>query len=51
MGDSEGLQPREHCPKCGESLVVESETPLEEFCINVPCDYYRAAGGDGVIRE
>lgn len=46
------LKPRERCPKCGELLVTESEEPLEEYCINQPCDYYRAAGGrNGVIRE
>lgn len=46
------LEPRETCPKCGSTLVTESEDPLEEYCINHPCDYYRAAGGrSGVIRE
>lgn len=42
---------RERCPKCGDLLVVESEDPLEEFCINGPCDYYRADGLNGVICE
>lgn len=53
MTGTEQLEPREICPKCGaREIVVESKDPLEEFCINHPCDYYRAAGGrNGVIRE
>jgi len=47
----ESLEPRECCPKCGGSVEVESADPLEEYCINHPCDYYRAEGLDGVIRE
>lgn len=46
------LQPRERCPKCGGSILVESTDPLEEYCLNHPCDYYRAEGSEGgVIRE
>lgn len=46
------LTPRESCPKCSGSVVVESEEPLEEYCIEPGCDYYRAKGGrTGVIRE
>jgi len=48
---SDALEARERCPKCGESLVHESRDPLEEFCIGFGCDYYRAEGGNGVIRE
>lgn len=47
----DALDPRERCPKCDSPLVTESEDPLEEYCISPGCDYYRAAGGDGVIRE
>ena len=43
-GESNSPEPRERCPNCGELLVVESEEPLEEYCINMPCDYYRAEG-------
>jgi len=51
-GNSDSLEPREYCQKCGEPLVHESRDPLEEFCINGTCDYYRAKGIDGsVIRE
>lgn len=51
--EGESLQPREVCPKCGaREIVVENADPLEEYCINHPCDYYRAeAAGAGVIRE
>lgn len=45
------LEPRESCPKCGETIVVENADPLEEHCINMPCDYYRAKSGNGVVRE
>ena len=46
------LEPRDRCPKCSGAVMVVSEDPLEEHCLNHPCDYYRAAGGrDGVIRE
>ena len=46
------LEPREQCPKCGGSVEVESEDPLEEYCIEFNCEYYRAARfGGGVIRE
>lgn len=36
------MEPRERCPKCNELLMHESKDPLEEYCINFPCDYYRA---------
>lgn len=51
--DSEkNLQPRDRCPDCGGAVHTESVDPLEEYCLNYPCEYYRAAGGpDGVIRE
>jgi len=50
--DSSELELRERCPKCGDLLEHESKNPLEEFCIAVTCDYYRAEGADGeVIRE
>jgi uncharacterized protein with PIN domain len=45
------LQPQERCPTCGGAVEHVSREPLEEFCSNVPCDYYRAKGMDGeVIR-
>lgn len=45
-------EPRERCPKCDAFLYHESWRPLEEYCINGPCDYYRAEVGDGeVVRE
>ena len=47
--ETTGLEPRERCPYCNDLLVHESKDPLEEYCIT--CDYYRAKGGDGVIRE
>jgi rRNA maturation protein Nop10 len=46
--DDPDLTPRESCPKCGGEVV--SFDPLEEHCLN-PCDYYRAEGNGGVIRE
>lgn len=49
---AEELQPRERCPNCSSSLVHESKEPLEEYCIEPGCKYYRAEGVDGtVIRE
>jgi hypothetical protein len=46
------IEPRERCPKCDALLMHESTDPLEEYCIDGPCDYYRAEIGDGeVIRE
>lgn len=47
----QNLEPRERCPVCGELLVVESEDPLEEYCTNHPCDYYRAELAGGGVRE
>lgn len=48
---AEGLEPRERCPDCSELLVVESEDPLEEYCINPACGYYRAADGNGGVIQ
>jgi hypothetical protein len=49
---AETLQPRERCPRCSSLLSHESRDPLEEFCIEPACDYYRAEGTDGtVLRE
>lgn len=48
---TDDLEPREQCPKCGANVVTESKDPLEEYCIDFNCDYYRAAGCGGVIRE
>lgn len=48
----EKIVPRDDCPKCGVTVYVESQDPLEEHCLAPECDYYRAEGGDGdVIRE
>lgn len=50
--DGQDLMPRERCPDCDELLVTESADPLEEYCINPACGYYRAEGADGSpIRE
>lgn len=38
---------RERCPDCSSLLVVESEYPLEIYCIEPGCDYYRADGAGG----
>lgn len=43
------LQPRERCPRCSSLLSHESTDPLEEFCIEPGCDYYRAKGVDGTV--
>jgi hypothetical protein len=46
------LEPAEECPVCGGSVEHESVDPLEEYCIEYQCDYYRAAKfGGGVILE
>lgn len=46
---TEGLSPRDYCPKCTGPVMTESEDPLEEYCLE--CGYYRAEGANGVIRE
>ena len=48
---ADDLQPRERCPKCSGPVEQVSDDPLEEFCLNAPCDYYRATTVNGVIRE
>jgi hypothetical protein len=48
---ADNLQPRERCPKCASLVYHASIDPLEEFCFEPGCDYYRADGGDRVIRE
>lgn len=50
---AEWIEPAQSCPKCGaREIMVESADPLEEFCLNHPCDYYRAElAGGGVVRE
>lgn len=49
--ESDELTPQEACPYCGGAVMVESEEPLEEYGIEPGCDYYRAEGAGGVIRE
>lgn len=41
------IESRERCPKCDALLYHESQHPLEEYCIDGPCDYYRAEIDDG----
>lgn len=38
----EKMVPRERCPFCASLIMVESKNPLEEFCIEGQCEYYRA---------
>jgi hypothetical protein len=46
------LEPRERCPYCDSLLDHAGKDPLEEYCIEPACDYYRAeAANGGVIRE
>jgi len=47
------FEPVDRCPSCGGSVMVESEDPLEEHCLDVThCDYYRAEkASGGVILE
>lgn len=39
--DTDGLEPRDRCPDCDSLLEHESIDPLEEFCIEPGCGYYR----------
>jgi len=43
--------PRNRCPDCNSQLMVESKDPLEEYCIDGACQYYRAQTLGGIIRE
>lgn len=47
------FEPVDRCPSRGGSVMVESEDPLEEHCLDVThCDYYRAEkASGGVILE
>lgn len=45
------VEPRERCPNCGDLLEHASRDPLEEYCINPVCGYYRAESGGEIIRE
>lgn len=46
---ADDLEPNDRCPECTGPVVVECEDPLEEYCLE--CDYYRAEGAKGEIRE
>jgi len=46
------FEPVDRCPVCAGAVDVESEDPLEEFCIEFNCEYYRAeVAGGGVTIE
>lgn len=42
-------EPADSCPFCDGPLMVESEDPLEQFCLD--CDFCEYEAGDELVRE